>query len=123
MRSPVHPCSGNLVAIGHAVVYYARYAHAFSARITCRHCHPTLNPNPNRYQSLSTNPYPLDAPNTNYDRILYSKSNLNNFVISFIYNPNQAVVQTITLSLTRSVGPSTSSTITLSAEPCPQPCP
>ena len=24
VRSPVHPCAGNLVGIGHAVVYYAR---------------------------------------------------------------------------------------------------
>ena len=29
----MHPCPGNLVAIGHAVVYYARAAHAFSAGI------------------------------------------------------------------------------------------
>ena len=33
-----HPCPGNWSAIGHAVVYYARDAHAFSAGNNCRHC-------------------------------------------------------------------------------------
>ena len=32
-----HPCSGNWVAIGRAVVYYSRAVHAFSAGIKCRH--------------------------------------------------------------------------------------
>ena len=34
----MHPCTGDRVAIGRAVVYYARAAHAFSAGIKCRHC-------------------------------------------------------------------------------------
>ena len=38
VRSSMPPCPWNMVAIGHAVVYYARYAHAFSAGIKCRHC-------------------------------------------------------------------------------------
>ena len=37
-RSSMHSCLGNCVAIGRAVVYYARAAHAFSAGIKCRHC-------------------------------------------------------------------------------------
>ena len=32
------PCSGDLVAIGRAVMYYARASHAFSAGIKCRRC-------------------------------------------------------------------------------------
>ena len=34
----MHPCPGNWVAIGHAVVYFAQADHAFSAGIKCRHC-------------------------------------------------------------------------------------
>ena len=34
----MHQGPGNWVAIGHAVVYYARAAHAFSAGIKCRQC-------------------------------------------------------------------------------------
>ena len=34
----MHPCPGNWVAIGRAVVYYARADQAFSAGIKCRHC-------------------------------------------------------------------------------------
>ena len=34
----MQPCPGNLVAIGHMVVYYAWAAHAFSAGIKYRHC-------------------------------------------------------------------------------------
>ena len=34
----MHPCPGNWVAIGRAVVYYARGDQAFSAGIKCRHC-------------------------------------------------------------------------------------
>ena len=34
----MHPCPRNRVAIGFAVVYYARTAHASSAGIKCRHC-------------------------------------------------------------------------------------
>ena len=35
----LHPFSQrNSVSIGHAVVYYARSAHAFSAEIECWHC-------------------------------------------------------------------------------------
>ena len=33
----MHACPGNLVAIRHAVVYYARAVHAFSAGIKCWH--------------------------------------------------------------------------------------
>ena len=32
---------GNWMAIGHAVVYYARITHAFIAEIKCRHCRYT----------------------------------------------------------------------------------
>ena len=35
VRSSMHPCPGNWVAIGRAVVYYARVAHALSAGIKC----------------------------------------------------------------------------------------
>ena len=35
VRSSLHPCPENWVAIGLAVVYYA---HLFSAGIKCRHC-------------------------------------------------------------------------------------
>ena len=42
LRSSVHPCQVNWVAIGHAVVYYAQTAHAFSAGIKCRHCTCTV---------------------------------------------------------------------------------
>ena len=34
----MHSCLGNWVAIGHAVVYFAQTALAFSAGIKCRHC-------------------------------------------------------------------------------------
>ena len=34
----MHPCLGNLVAIGRTVVYYAMAAHACSAGIKYRHC-------------------------------------------------------------------------------------
>ena len=34
----MHQCPGNWVAIGHAVVYYARAAHAFSAGIKYLYC-------------------------------------------------------------------------------------
>ena len=33
-----HPCPRNSVAIGRAVVYYARAAHAFTTGIKCWHC-------------------------------------------------------------------------------------
>ena len=36
--SLMHPFPGNLVATGHAVMYYACGAHAFSAGIECQHC-------------------------------------------------------------------------------------
>ena len=38
VRPSMHPCPGNWIAIGRAVVYYARAAHSFSAGIKCRHC-------------------------------------------------------------------------------------
>ena len=38
VRSSLHPCPDNRVAIGRAVVYYARAAHVFFAEIKCRHC-------------------------------------------------------------------------------------
>ena len=38
VRSSMQLCPGKLVAIGHAVVYFAQTAHAFSAGIKCRHC-------------------------------------------------------------------------------------
>ena len=34
----MHPCPHNWVANGHAVMYYARAAHASSARIKHHHC-------------------------------------------------------------------------------------
>ena len=34
----MHQCPENWVAIGHAVAYYARAAHAFSAGIKCSYC-------------------------------------------------------------------------------------
>ena len=38
VRSSMHLCPGNVVAIGRAFVYNARAAHIFSAGIKCRHC-------------------------------------------------------------------------------------
>ena len=38
VRSSMQLCPGKLVAIGHAVVYFAQATHAFSAGIKCRHC-------------------------------------------------------------------------------------
>ena len=38
VKSPTHPYPGNPVAIGRAVVYYARAAHVFTAGIKCWHC-------------------------------------------------------------------------------------
>ena len=38
IKSFLHPYPEKWEAIGHAVVYYARSAHTFSARIKCRHC-------------------------------------------------------------------------------------
>ena len=38
VRSSLHPCPGNWVAIRRAVAFYARAAHLFSAEINCRHC-------------------------------------------------------------------------------------
>ena len=43
VRSSMHPCPGNWVVIGRAVVYNARAAHVFSAGIEWRHC---TTPNP-----------------------------------------------------------------------------
>ena len=40
MRSSTYPCQENGVAIGRAVAYYDRAAHAFSAGIKCQHCSP-----------------------------------------------------------------------------------
>ena len=37
-NSSIHPCPENWVAMGHAVVYFAQAAHAFSAGIKCWHC-------------------------------------------------------------------------------------
>ena len=39
----MHPCQGNLVAIGRAVVHYAWVARAFSAGIKCRHSSRLVN--------------------------------------------------------------------------------
>ena len=38
VKSFVHPCPENSVAIGRAVMYYALAAHAFSVGIKCWHC-------------------------------------------------------------------------------------
>ena len=38
VRSSMHLCPGNWVAIGHAVVYFAQAINAFSAGIKCWHC-------------------------------------------------------------------------------------
>ena len=37
----MHPCPGNWVAIGRAVMYLARAAKIFSAGFKCRHCNCT----------------------------------------------------------------------------------
>ena len=44
VRLFMHPCPGNRVAIGRAVLYYARTAHAYSAGIKCRHCMSSYKP-------------------------------------------------------------------------------
>ena len=38
----LHPCPGNRLTIGRAVVFYGRAAQAFSAGIKCRHCASTF---------------------------------------------------------------------------------
>ena len=38
VRSSIHPCPGNWVAVGRAVEYISRAALAFSAGIKCQHC-------------------------------------------------------------------------------------
>ena len=38
IRSSIHPCQGNWVAIGHTVVYYGQAANALRSGIKCRHC-------------------------------------------------------------------------------------
>ena len=38
VSSFMHPCLGNWVVIGHAVVYFSQAPPAFSAGIKCRHC-------------------------------------------------------------------------------------
>ena len=38
MMTFMYPCPGNWMAIGPAVVYYARTAQTFSAGIKCQHC-------------------------------------------------------------------------------------
>ena len=38
VRSSMHPCQGNWLAIGRAVMHHARDAHTFSAGIKSRHC-------------------------------------------------------------------------------------
>ena len=39
----MHPCPGNWMAIGRAVVYYDRAVQAFSAVTKCRHCIALVN--------------------------------------------------------------------------------
>ena len=39
VRSSMQPCPGNSRAIGHAVIFYDRAVHTFSAVIKCRHYH------------------------------------------------------------------------------------
>ena len=43
VRSSVHPCPGNWVAIERLVVHYTRSDHPFGAGIKCRHCICTSN--------------------------------------------------------------------------------
>ena len=50
VRSSMNPCLGNWVAIGRAVVYYARAANAISAGINCRHCICNPPPPPLSYE-------------------------------------------------------------------------
>ena len=38
VRSHIHPCPGNWVAMGHSVAYCSQAARAFSAGIKCQHC-------------------------------------------------------------------------------------
>ena len=38
VKSSMHPCPGNWVAIGRAVVYHGRAAHTFSTGTKYRHC-------------------------------------------------------------------------------------
>ena len=38
VRSSMHPCRENYMAIRRAVVYYDQATHAFSEEIKCRHC-------------------------------------------------------------------------------------
>ena len=49
VRSSMHPCPGNWVAIGCVVADYASAAHAFSAGIKCRHCITSISSIPCPY--------------------------------------------------------------------------
>ena len=60
----MHPRPENLVAIGRAVVYYGRAAHAFSAIIKCLHCSicSLVRYDTNHYVAISA------APNARFFR-------------------------------------------------------
>ena len=69
VMSSMHPCPGDRLAIGRAVVYYARDAHAFSAWI--------MHQSPGRvgWDSVLTfypvllNPYPIPSPGQNFSHL------------------------------------------------------
>ena len=49
VSSSMHPCPGNWVSIGRAVVYYTKAAHTLSAGIRCRHCNVEAYGNIQKY--------------------------------------------------------------------------
>ena len=61
VMSSKHPCPGNWVVFGCAVVYYALAVHAFSTGIECRHCSfsrasiSTINPSSQPLHNITRN--------------------------------------------------------------------
>ena len=72
----MHPCPGNWVVNGRAVVYYDRAAQAFSAGIKCRHCNTYMHYQMNvRFKSG-----PLPAKTGSNRRAMFSLSLLRRIV-------------------------------------------
>ena len=59
VRSPMHPCLNNWLAIGCAVVDYTRAANAFSLGITCWHCIRWMNEGLKVYDLIKAILYPI----------------------------------------------------------------
>ena len=60
-RLSMYPCPGKWLSIGYVVMYYARIAHAFSARIKCRHCSCTYWSKAEYLEKPTPNPSSLES--------------------------------------------------------------